>query len=119
MVIRLIEKLASNGTATTQALFYRVHSKILSLDQRIQVKPNNAYVGYCYANQFAQVYILKGSLKVYLVPGRTWDDPQSKLKLHGSHLRTRKYQHFKIASESELQHAMFLISQAMKVGKQR
>ena len=118
MSLSLVEELVSNGSTSTQALFRKVHRAILSLDPRVVVRPNKAYVGYMYSFNFAQLVILKGSLKVYLPPGRTWEDPKSWVKLHGSHIRTRKYQHFKITREEDVEYSLFLIAQAMKASRE-
>jgi len=115
MMANQIDKLASYGSAPTQALFNKVHKAILALDSRIIVRPNNVYVGYMFASNFAQLIILKGSLKVHLPPGRTWNDPKMRLKPDGGHLRTRKYQHFKISCDEDIQYSLSLIEQSMKV----
>ncbi|RNC71835.1 MAG: hypothetical protein ED859_03795 [Desulfuromonadales bacterium] len=70
-----VEALLAKASADTTALFQEIRQRIFQLDESIQEKATKLYVSYRVTKNFAEIYIQKNQLKLFLRPV-DYDDPK-------------------------------------------
>jgi predicted transport protein len=108
-----LETHLSKGQPFVRELFLILKEKIFALDENIQEKINNNYVGYKISKMFAEVHIQKSKLLFYLRPIE-YNDPEERLyKVPDSYnwvLDRRVY----ITNDSDIDYVMGLVEQSYK-----
>jgi len=109
-----LETHLNRGQPFVRELFFKLQKKIFELDENIQEKVTNPYVGYRVSKMFTEVHIQKSKLLIYLRPKIDYDDIERRLsKVPDSFnwvLNHRVY----ITSESDIDYVMNLIEQSYK-----
>lgn len=70
-----VEGLLNKGTSTTRDLFEALRERIRALDEAVVEKATSLYVAYKLSNNFAEVYVAKGHIKIHLRP-IDYEDPR-------------------------------------------
>ncbi len=70
------ESLLGKASQKTRDMFYELQERIFAIDEHVTEKTTSLYVAYRITKNFAEIHILKDSLKIYLRPV-DYDDPKS------------------------------------------
>jgi predicted transport protein len=108
-----LEALLSKASPETKELFSEFRERIMALDDSIEEKPNSLYVAYRRSNNFAEVHINKGQLKIHLRPIDYIDSKHSVEKIPEGYnwtLDRRVY----LKNSSDLDYVFALIEQSYK-----
>lgn len=109
-----LEIFIAKASEPVKNLFFTLRGRIFEMDENIQERITNNYIGYKVSKMFAEVHIQKSKLMLYLRPIHYLDDTQGKIyKVPDSFnwvLNKRIY----IESEDDLKYAMPLIEQSYK-----
>jgi predicted transport protein len=109
-----IETHLNKGQPYVQELFLTLKGKIFELDESIQEKINNNYIGFKVSKMFAEVHIQKSKLLIYLRPVENYHDPEERIfKVADSYnwvLNRRIY----ISNADDMDYVMPLIEQSYK-----
>jgi predicted transport protein len=63
-----VDDIVAKGSPATRDLFGQLRERILALDETITEKATSLYVAYKLSNNFAEVYVGKGQIKIHLRP---------------------------------------------------
>jgi predicted transport protein len=106
-----VEAHRSRGSAEIQAVFDDLRSRILALGPQVVERAVQAYIGYRLQKNFAEVHILKSSIRIEL-RAIEYDDPRGRVtKLPGTYRYTLDRQ-ILVNSAGDLDYVMSLIEQS-------
>ncbi|MBA4372010.1 MAG: hypothetical protein C0402_04020 [Thermodesulfovibrio sp.] len=108
-----VETLLAKATPETIALFEEMRQRILTLDEAIKEKATSIYMGYRVTKNFAEVYIQKNRVRMFLRP-LDYEDPRGFVQQIPEGYSWTLNRSVYLSSMADLDYVMGLIEQSYK-----
>lgn len=108
-----VDDILAKGSPATRELFGQLRERILALDEAITEKATSLYVAYKLSNNFAEVYVGKGQVKIHLRPIDYEDERDAVEKIPEGYNWTMNRRIY-LKSSDDLDYVVGIIEQSYK-----